>query len=173
MAAVVAAAVVVVVLLSGARVRACVRACVGEIGVVPRNATTGGLEWMWLGPVGDLQFPIALSRHAIFGPLVAAWNSTGNAVYSRLFDNITADWVQAVPPPADGSQDTHGLWMSLEPGIRMSASWPEVRTYVCHHHHHANSKHEQERFFCGVGWLVTVGGEPNLLFVFARQTHGR
>ena len=45
----------------------------GEVGTVPRNASADyGLEWMWLGPVGDYQFPIALNRHAIFGTLVDA-----------------------------------------------------------------------------------------------------
>jgi hypothetical protein len=69
---------------------------------------------------------VALNRHKIFVSLLAAWNSTGNPVYPRLFDNLTADWVcqyRTAPSSIKGAGKA-GPWETLQAGIRASGAWP-------------------------------------------------
>jgi len=85
-----------------------------------------GLDWTYWGPIHDEEYFVALNRHAIFDSLLAAWNTTGNPCYSRLFNNLTADWVcQYHPPPTsiDGAGKA-GPWETLQAGIRASGPWP-------------------------------------------------
>ena len=38
-----------------------------------------------------------LNRHFYFGDLVAAYNSTGNSIYTKYFDALVKDWVLHLP----------------------------------------------------------------------------
>jgi hypothetical protein len=102
----------------------------GEVSTVPRNVTcggvSGGLDWTYSGPIHDEEYFVALNRHAIFDSLLAAWNTTGNSRYSRLFDNLTADWVcQYHPAPTNiVGAGKAGPWETLQAGIRASGPWP-------------------------------------------------
>jgi hypothetical protein len=65
-----------------------------------------------------VEFPVALNRHKIFGGLLAAWNTTGNAAYPALFDNLTADWIAQNRPPSDISgSGPPGPWETIQVGI--------------------------------------------------------
>jgi hypothetical protein len=89
-------------------------------GVIPRNAD-GGLDWLNKGPRNDVEFMNCLNRFDVFGWLLvrvpacthpsatclrsstlpqpfsrpafkAAYQSTGNPVYTRYFDALVTDW---------------------------------------------------------------------------------
>src|ERR1043166_3719479 len=72
-------------------------------------------EWTW-----------QLNRHPFWASLARAYNATGDPRYARELSAQITDWVSSNPMPAKADQSPGSRWRTIEAGIRMSTSWPEV-----------------------------------------------
>jgi hypothetical protein len=73
-------------------------------------------EWTW-----------QLNRHAAWISLARAYNKTGDARYGKELAQQIADWILRNPPPEGHALNSpYSRWRTIEAGIRMFSSWPEV-----------------------------------------------
>lgn len=73
-------------------------------------------EWTW-----------QLNRHSAWAALARAYNATGDARYGRELARQILDWIRDSPPPENRAlQSPFSRWRTIEAGIRMFGSWPEV-----------------------------------------------
>lgn len=73
-------------------------------------------EWTW-------QF----NRHSAWSALARAYNKTGDKRYGTELARQIADWIRTNPPPEGRALNSpYSRWRTIEAGIRMFGSWPEV-----------------------------------------------
>ena len=73
-------------------------------------------EWTW-----------QLNRHSAWTALARAYNRTGDARYGTELARQIADWIRSNPPPEGRALNSpYSRWRTIEAGIRMFGSWPEV-----------------------------------------------
>ncbi len=73
-------------------------------------------EWTW-----------QLNRHGMWQTLAQAYWQTGDEKYAREFAAELVHWIRHCPMPVDGAnQRPFSTWRTIEAGIRMAFSWPEV-----------------------------------------------
>jgi hypothetical protein len=89
----------------------------------PRRAD-GGLDWLHRGPQNDVEWANMLNRHYGLVSLLQAWKRTGNAAYARGIDSLLRDWLLA--NPYTGKLTTAPPWRSLETGLRLRDTWPQL-----------------------------------------------
>ena len=109
----------------------------GERATVPRTAS-GGLNWNYTGPLHDLQWMLALNRHAQFKTLAYAYVESKDVRYITFLDALIVDWVAFVGRAplkdscAPGVTDCHFEpdWLTLDAGIRLGV-WPSAFFIAC------------------------------------------
>jgi hypothetical protein len=79
-------------------------------------------EWTW-----------QLNRHSAWVALARAYNATGDPKYGRELAQQIADWIRDNPTPARADQAPFSRWRTIEAGIRMFSSWPEVYFRMARH----------------------------------------
>ncbi len=73
-------------------------------------------EWTW-----------QLNRHSAWSALARAYNKTGDARYGTELARQIAEWIRANPRPEGRALNSpYSRWRTIEAGIRMFGSWPEV-----------------------------------------------
>ena len=73
-------------------------------------------EWTW-----------QLNRHSAWVSLARVYNATGDARYGKELAQQIADWIRDNPPPEGRALNSpFSRWRTIEAGIRMFGSWPEV-----------------------------------------------
>lgn len=82
----------------------------------PGSPDASDHEWTW-----------QLNRHSAWVALARAYNTTGAERYGRELATQIADWIRDNPAPEGRAvQSPFSRWRTIEAGIRMFSSWPEV-----------------------------------------------
>jgi len=82
----------------------------------PGSPDAADHEWTW-----------QLNRHAAWSSLARAYNRTGDARYGVELARQIGDWIRGNPPPEDRALNSpYSRWRTIEAGIRMFGSWPDV-----------------------------------------------
>jgi hypothetical protein len=82
----------------------------------PGSPDAADHEWTW-----------QLNRHSAWSTLARAYNRTADARYGRELARQIADWIRANPPPEGRALNSpFSRWRTIEAGIRMFGSWPDV-----------------------------------------------
>ena len=85
----------------------------------------GEIDWT-LNPINYREWPWQLNRHHIWVQLSRAYWATGEEKYAEEFVSQMTHWVKNCPVPPDHSGNKSETWRTIEAGIRMGQTWPEV-----------------------------------------------
>lgn len=83
------------------------------------------IDWT-LNPINYREWPWQLNRHHIWVQLARAYWATGEEKYAEEFAYQMQHWVKNCPVPSDDSGNRSETWRTIEAGIRMGHTWPEV-----------------------------------------------
>ncbi len=96
-----------------------------EYAFVGKPATlTHDIDWN-ADPLSDVEWPIELNRHGTWVRLARTYWYTGDEKYAEDFAYQLGDWLSDNPRP-DGPRNARWTWRTLELGIRLKGSWPDV-----------------------------------------------
>jgi hypothetical protein len=82
----------------------------------PRNH-----EWTW-----------SLNRHVFWVALAKAYYDTGDEKYAREIGAELTSWVRDCPVPDKMDNAPYSRWRTIEAGIRMGTTWPEIYPRILH-----------------------------------------
>lgn len=85
----------------------------------------GEIDWA-LNPINYKEWPWQLNRHHIWVSLARAYWATGEEKYAKEFVSQMQHWVRNCPVPENDSGNKSETWRTIEAGIRMGQTWPEV-----------------------------------------------
>jgi len=96
-----------------------------EFAFVGKPSTlTHDIDWN-ANPLNDVEWPIELNRHGIWSTLARAYWHTHDEKYAEDVAYQLADWLNDNPRP-ESPRGAKWTWRTLELGIRLGGSWPEV-----------------------------------------------
>jgi hypothetical protein len=107
----------------------------------PNSKNALNHEWTW-------QF----NRMYFWPPLAHVYRATGQRKYADELTRGIVSWIAANPVPAKAENVPYSRWRTIEAGIRMFASWPDV-------------------FFSMVGDRVAFGDDALLAMVDSMRQH--
>ncbi len=80
-------------------------------------------EWTW-----------QWNRHSAWTAMARAFTTTGNPDYGRELAAQITDWIRQNPPPEGRALNSpYSRWRTIEAGIRMFDSWPEIYHRLVRH----------------------------------------
>ena len=135
-----------------------------EFSFVGKPATlTHDIDWN-ADPLKDVEWPIELNRHGPWVGLARAYWYTDDEEYAEDLAYQIADWLADNPRP-ESPRGARWTWRTLELGIRLSGSWPEVLFRAI------DSEHMTPELVCGIlegiyqqaDYLTRYGGGGNWL----------
>ena len=85
----------------------------------------GPIDWN-LNPFGYREWPWQLNRHHTWMWLAQAYWDTGEEKYAQEFVRQMQDWVRRCPAPKTTSGNQTYTWRTIEQGIRVGQSWPDI-----------------------------------------------
>lgn len=85
----------------------------------------GPIDWN-LNPINYREWPWGLNRHQTWQWLVRAYWDTGEEKYARECARQIVDWVKRCPAPRISSGNGTYTWRTIEQGIRVGQSWPDI-----------------------------------------------
>lgn len=89
----------------------------------PGSPDASDHEWTW-----------QLNRHSAWASLARAYNATGDTRYGRELASQIRDWIRdSAVPEGRALQSPFSRWRTIESGIRMFSSWPEVYHRMVRH----------------------------------------
>src|SRR5690606_24570573 len=69
----------------------------GDAATLPR-LKSGGLDWHYRGPEGDVEWAFSLNRHSHLRTLLEAYRATGDKRFVQRIDLELRDWIAASLP---------------------------------------------------------------------------
>lgn len=95
------------------------------LGVFPDYKFTERIDW-GANPYQDHEYAWTLNRHFYWITLADAYWATHDEKYAQEFVSEMTDWVQSRPIVTDGKHNSSPSWRTIEAGIRMGQTWPNV-----------------------------------------------
>ncbi len=85
----------------------------------------GPIDWN-LNPINYKEWTWGLNRHGTWVWLARAYWDTGEEKYAQEFVRQMEGWVRRCPAPVEASGNSTYTWRTIEQGIRMGQTWPEL-----------------------------------------------